>query len=204
MASNPKHFYTPEEYLSLERKATYKSEYCAGEIFAMAGASLAHSRIVMNVGTTLSVQLEDKDCDVYANELRVKTPDNALYTYPDIVVSCGQLKLEDSSFDTLLNPVLIIEVLSPSTEAYDRAKKFAFYRKIESLKEYILVAQDECRVTQYTNQEDGSWVFNESSNLEDTIRLASLPCVLDLQKVYRRIEFTPEVEANSGLTQPSN
>src|SRR6267154_1825903 len=130
MASNPKHFYTPEEYLSLERKAQYKSEYCQGEIFAMSGASLVHNDIVVNIVTDLNIQFENTDCRVRVNDMRVKTADGSLYTYPDVVAVCGPSKLEDTFFDTLLNPSLIIEVLSPSTEVYDRTKKFAFYRKI--------------------------------------------------------------------------
>ena len=164
MASNAKHFYTPEEYLSLERKAQYKSEYCQGEIFAMSGAGLAHHDIVINTATDLNNQLEDTDCRVRVSAMRVKTPDSSLYTYPDVVAVCGPSKLEDNFFDTLLNPSVIIEVLSPSTEVYDRTKKFAFYRKIESLKEYILVAQEECRVSQYTKQDSDTWSFHEASS----------------------------------------
>jgi Uma2 family endonuclease len=129
--------------------------------------------------------------------MRVKTPDSTLYTYPDIVVLRGPQKLEDTSFDTLLNPSLIVEVLSPSTEDYDRAKKFAYYRKIESLKEYVLVAQKECRVSQYTKQDSDTWIFHEATGLEETIQLESISCKLELRRVYRKIEFPPQDETRS-------
>src|SRR5690349_16896757 len=127
MASHPEHFYTPEEYLALERKADYKSEYYAGEIFAMSGASRGHNLIVANVTTLLNTRLADRDCEVYPSDMRVRPPDTTLYTYPDVVVVCGQPQFEDEAVDTLLNPTLIVEVLSPSTEMHDRTTKFADY-----------------------------------------------------------------------------
>ncbi|HZS46184.1 MAG TPA: Uma2 family endonuclease [Blastocatellia bacterium] len=197
MASHLKHIYTPQEYLAMERAASYKSEFCNGEIFAMSGASLEHNLIVTNTTISLGNQLEGKDCDVLANDMRVKTVDSSLYTYPDIVVVCGERRFEDASVDTLLNPKLIIEVLSPSTASYDRTKKFAYYRGIESLQEYILIAQDECRVTQYVRQGTDTWIFHEATSLDEKIHLASVPCVLDLSRVYRRIEFPPDKEEES-------
>jgi Uma2 family endonuclease len=178
MASHRKHLYTPEEYLALERKAAYKSEYYAGEIFVMSGASREHNIIVANVTTLLNTQLENRDCEVYASNMRVRTPDTTFYTYPDVTVVCGEPQFEDESVDTLSNPTLIVEVLSPSTETYDRTKKFADYRKITPLNEYILIAQQECRVTQYIRQSYGIWLFQEASRLEETLRLASIDCDL--------------------------
>jgi Uma2 family endonuclease len=193
MASHPTHFYTPEEYLALERAATYKSEYCAGEIFAMSGTSRQHNRIGLNIANDLSRALEPRDCDVYAYDLRVRTPDSLLYTYPDIIVTCGEAQFEDSRVDTLLNPILIIEVLSPSTETYDRTKKFTDYRKIESLVEYILVAQNEYRVTRFFKQSNGKWIFEELTNVNDTLKLSSIDCELEMKRIYRRVKF-PEPE----------
>ena len=189
MASHPKDSYTPEEYLQLERKAVYKSEYYTGEIFAMSGASRAHNIVVINVAAALNTQLENRACEVYASDMRVRTPDTATYTYPDVIVVCGQPQFEDAEVDTLLNPTLIIEVLSPSTETHDRTKKFADYRKIESLKEYILIAQRECRVTQYIKQPDGMWLFQEASSLGEMLHLTSVNCDLALERAYRKVEF---------------
>jgi Uma2 family endonuclease len=189
MASHPEHFYTPDEYLALERKAAYKSEYYAGEIFAMSGASREHSIIVGNVTTELNIQLETPECELYPTGMRVRAPDTTLYTYPDLVVVCGQPQFEDESVDTLLNPSLIVEVLSPSTEAYDRARKFANYREIESLREYVLIAQKECRVTQFIKQHDGDWLFREAGNIEESIHLPSIKCNLRLARVYRKIQL---------------
>jgi Uma2 family endonuclease len=194
MASHPKHSYTPEEYLQLERKAAYKSEYYTGEIFAMSGASRAHNIVVINVATALNTQLENRECEVYASDMRVRTPDTAMYTYPDVIVVCGQPQFEDAEVDTLLNPTLIIEVLSPSTETHDRTKKFADYRQIESLKEYILIAQRECRVTQYIKQPDGMWLFQEAGSLDEMVHLASVNCDLALESVYRKVAFPPQQE----------
>jgi Uma2 family endonuclease len=197
MASHPKHFYSPEEYLALERNASYKSEYYAGEIFAMSGASRAHNLIVINVATLLNNQFEDRDCEVYANDMRVRTPDSLSYTYPDVAVVCGESKFEDEVVDTLLNPILIVEVLSPSTETHDRTKKFADYRKITSLMEYILVAQEECRVTQYIKQSGGTWLFQESNRLEEKLYLASIDCDLVVEKIYRKVRFSTQGEKSS-------
>jgi Uma2 family endonuclease len=189
MASHPKHFYSAEEYVALERQATDKSEFYAGEIFAMSGASREHNLIVANVTTLLNTQLEDRECEVYPSDMRMRTPDSLFYTYPDVVVVCGEPQFEDEVVDTLLNPTLIVEVLSPSTETHDRTKKFADYRKITSLIEYILITQQECRVTQYVRQADGPWLFQEASRLEEQLHLASINCDLLLERVYRKVRF---------------
>jgi Uma2 family endonuclease len=189
MASVSKHFYAPEEYLTLERKSPYRSEYCAGEIFAMTGASRQHNIIVANVTALLINQFEDRECEVYPNGMRVRTSDTTLYTYPDVVALCGEPLFEDDSVDTLLNPALIIEVLSPSTEADGWTRKLAGYRKIASLQEYVLIAQRECRVTQYIRQPGGPWLFQEAASLDETMHLSSVKCDLPLQKVYRRVPF---------------
>ena len=200
MASHPKHFYNPDEYIGIERKAAHKSEYYAGEIFAMSGASREHNIIVVNVTTSLNTQLQERDCEVYSSDMRVRTRDKTFYTYPDVAVVCGQPRFDDVSVDTLLNPTLIVEVLSPSTERYDRTRKFADYRKIDSLREYVLIAQQECRVTRYVKQSDGGWLFQEVSGLEDVMQLDSINCRLALQSIYRKVSFPGSYEIAASET----
>jgi Uma2 family endonuclease len=193
----PKRRYTPEEYLVLERAAEYKSEYFAGEIFAMAGTSREHSLIVVNLSRELSAQLRGRPCETYANEMRVKVETSGLYTYPDVVVICGEPHFQDDEVDTLLNPTLIIEVLSPSSEAYDRGKKFGHYRRLDSLQEYVLIAQDQPRIERYLRQQDQQWVLTETSGLTETVQLASIECRLALAEVYDRVRFPDEAEAGA-------
>jgi Uma2 family endonuclease len=180
---------TPEEYLEIEHKAEYKSEYFDGEMFAMAGASKEHTLIVGNVTTSLNIQLRKRPCQVYPNDMRVKINQTGLYTYPDVVVVCGKAEFEDKEVDTLLNPTLIVEVLSESTEAYDRSKKFEHYRRIESLREYLLIAQDEYKIEQYVRQNDGKWLFSETKGSESSIKLPSIDCELLLSEVYNKVEL---------------
>jgi Uncharacterized protein conserved in cyanobacteria len=190
MASHPRNLLTPEEYLALERKAEYKSEYFAGEVFAMTGASREHNLIVANIVRTLGNQLLERDCNVYPSDLRVKIQQIEKYTYPDVVVTCGEEQFEDEHRDTLLNPVIIIEVLSASTEAYDRGKKFERYQYIDSLVEYVLVAQDQHRIERYVRQPDKTWTYSEFHALSDSIRLTAIGCELALQEVYAKVTFS--------------
>lgn len=185
---------TPEEYLKFERESEEKHEYFAGEIFAMTGASLNHNVITLNVGAMLHAQLRKRPCTVYPSDMRVKTPLRTLYTYPDISVVCGTPQLEDDKFDTLLNPIVIIEVLSPSTEMYDRGKKFQHYRTIPSLQEYLLIAQDSVRVEHYVRGE-GQWIFTDAANLDAVLKLPSIDCTLALSEVYEKVNFE---ESESG------
>ena len=189
MSSQPTIYLTPEEYLAIERKATYKSEYIDGGMVAMTGASRQHNLIAFNITREISQQLRGRPCEGYASDMRVRVPSTRLYTYPDVVVVCGEPQFEDDYVDTLLNPTLIIEVLSESTELYDRSKKFGFYRTIVSLGEYLLVAQDECRVEQYVKQPDGRWLLSEYPALEDVIELVSIGCKLSLREVYEKVTF---------------
>ena len=140
------HLLTPEAYLTLEESAPEKNEYVDGEIFAMTCASEPHNLIVVNTVRELGNQLKKRPCKVYASDMRVKVSPTGLFTYPDVVVVCGQAQFDDSHRDTLLNPTLIVEVLSESTEAYDRGRKFEHYRKLESLAEYVLIAQHRLHV----------------------------------------------------------
>jgi len=192
MSAIPKRKLTPEEYLEIERKAEYKSEYFNGEIFAMAGAKRNHNKIVGNLTGLVWQHLKGKDCEFYPSDMRVFVPKTGLYTYPDVVVVCGEPKFQDKVFDTLLNPTLLVEVLSETTESYDRGKKFQHYRSIESLEEYVLVSQDEARIEKYLKQGDGFWVLSEAVGLDSEIEFASIECRISLAEVYDKIDFSDE------------
>jgi Uma2 family endonuclease len=192
MSAIPKRKLTPEEYLEIERKAEYKSEYFNGEIFAMAGAKRNHNKIVGNLTGLVWQHLKGKDCEFYPSDMRVFVPKTGLYTYPDVVVVCGEPKFQDKVFDTLLNPTLLVEVLSETTESYDRGKKFQHYRSIESLEEYVLVSQDEARIEKYLKQGDGFWVLSEAVGLDSEIEFASIECRISLAEVYDKVDFSDE------------
>jgi Uma2 family endonuclease len=191
-------FITPEAYLKQEREAATKSEYLDGQIYAMSGASRQHNRITFNVAALLHAQLRGGPCEGFVNDMRVKVNDNSLYTYPDVVVACGEARFEDATLDTLLDPTLIIEVLSDSTEKYDRGRKFARYQRIESLREYVLISQDEARVECYTRQADDRWILSKAESLEETMPLESIRCVLPLAEVYARVQFEVEQAAETA------
>lgn len=179
---------TPEEYLALERKADTKHEYLRGEIIAMSGASFAHNIITANITTALNNQLSESDCIVVASDMRVRTHPEASYFYPDVLVVCDQPRFEDSTFDILLNPSVLVEVLSPSTETYDRGEKFKHYQQLTSLREYLLVSQEEVCIELYHRPET-RWKLIEFRSLEDVLSLASIDCALTLSDIYNRIEF---------------
>ena len=188
MASAAAHTHlTPEEYLAFERKATTKHEYLNGQIVAMSGASFAHNFLTMNTANQLYNQLIGGECQVATSDMRVKVTQIDSYFYPDVVVVCGEPRAEDDTFDTLLNPTVVVEVLSPSTETYDRGEKFEHYQQIASLKEYVLISQDKIRVEHYRRQETG-WMQTKFRGLEDVLSLLSIGCELRLQDVYRRVE----------------
>jgi len=191
MSQQVKLYVSPEEYLRLERQSEYKSEYLNGEIFAMTGASRKHNLITTNISSSLSQQLRGKLGEVYASAIRVKIRATGLYTYPDIVVVCGEPQFEDDCIDTLLNPTLLIEVFSQSTERYDRIAKSSYYCTIDSLAEHLLVAQDEIRVEQYVRQPNGEWLLIEYLSLDSTAQLTSIDCFLVLSDVYDKITFDP-------------
>lgn len=191
MSSERKTYLSPEEYLAIERKAEIKSEYRDGEMLAMSGGSEEHNLIVTNIVAELRQQLKNRPCKVYPGNMRVKVSPTGLYTYPDVAVVCGQSLLEDQYADTLLNPTLIVEVLSPSTEKYDRGRKFNHYRRVESLKEYVLVAQDEPLVERYIKEAEDRWVLADARSLDDSVQLLSIDCALSLREVYDKVEFSP-------------
>ncbi len=180
--------YTPEDYLIAERKATIKSEYLSGEIRTMPSANLAHNFIRLDIATEIHFQLKTLEHEVVISDMRVKTTPDISYFYPDVVVFGGEPEFEDDTLDTLLNPVVIIEVLSPSTETYDREEKFGYYKQLPSLKEYILVSQDKVHVEHYQLQEM-QWELNEFHALQDTLTLSSIDCILSLNDVYMRVDF---------------
>lgn len=179
---------TPEQYLALERQAQHRSEYVNGYVFAMAGASRQHNLIAGNAFGELRTQLRGRPCEAYINDMRVKVSITGLYTYPDVAALCGEPQFEDAHVDTLLNPSVIVEVLSDSTEAYDRGEKFAHYRRLESLRDYLLIAQDKVRVEHYVRQGD-QWMLSEASDLGSTVHLSSLNCAVMLRDIYERVEF---------------
>jgi len=189
MASEPHHRISAAEYLALERQAATKSEYLHGEIFAMAGASRRHNRIVLNLGITLDPQLKGRGCEIFVNDMRVWIPAADLFTYPDVAVACGEPELldaEDAEVDTLLNPTLILEVLSGTTETYDRGAKFEHYRTLASLAEYLLIAQDRVHIERFVRQGGGAWLLTETDRREEILELPSIGCALALADVYDR------------------
>jgi Uma2 family endonuclease len=189
MTTNPAVRLTPEEYLRLERAAEWKSEYIDGEMFAMAGASPRHGFIVGNLVGELREQLRSGPCLVAPNDLRVATDRHRLYTYPDVVVICDPLEYVDEHRDTVTNPTLIAEVLSETTQNYDRGDKFERYRAIPSLAEYLLVAQDRVHVELYTRQPGGEWILREWNDAGAEIELTSLRCRLRIAEVYAKVAF---------------
>lgn len=180
---------TPDEYLAVERESEFRSEYVDGVVYAMTGASLNHIQVVSNVTAELVVQLRGRPCRTLSNEMKVRMPDSRRFFYPDVTVVCGEPQFHDERTDTILNPVLIIEVLSPSTEAFDRGLKFQSYQKLESLREYVLVAQDKHVVEQYVRQSGEKWTYSATIGRESSLSLPSVECTLNLQSVYDRVDL---------------
>ena len=182
---------TVEAYLAMERESDERHDYLDGEIFAMTGASLRHNLITSHLLANLHAQLLGGDCSVVANDMRVRVPSMELFTYPDIVVFCGPPELDDDHHDTLSNPVVLIEVLSASTEAYDRTTRFDHYRTLTSLRDYVLVAQDRPHVERYSRQSTHLWEFWESAGIDDSLSLPSLQMALPLAEIYRDLPEAP-------------
>ena len=179
-------YFTPEEYLALERKAHCKNEYLDGQIIAMAGASSEHNLIVGDIFYGLYPELRQRGCLVYTSDMRVRPSPRDAYVYPDVVVVCGEPQFEDEAFDTLLNPIVIVEVLSPSTEAYDRGEKFTRYKQLPSLKEYVLVSQDNVHV-EHHRRHGAQWILSHYRTLEEVLPLSSIECEVPLRDIYARI-----------------
>lgn len=180
--------YTPEEYLAIERAAEERHEYVNGRIYALAGTSRAHSLIAGNLFGQIHQQLRGGPCEAHANDLRVKVSESGLYTYPDVVAACGDVRFEDAQNDTLLNPLMIVEVLSPTTEAYDRGEKFAHYRRLESLQEYVLVSQDRMRVERHVRRGE-EWVLTEYTDPDAVLDLPSINCRVTLRDIYDKVSL---------------
>jgi len=189
MAAQPNTAMSVEEYLEFERASETKHEYYGGEVLAMAGASYDHNLIVMSTGATLHNQLRGKPCRVLPSDLRIFVPTADIFAYPDLTVVCGQPSFGSGTPDTLLNPKVIIEVLSPSTESNDRGKKFQRYRTIESLDEYVLIAQEKSRIEHFVRQANDLWLFSEAVGLDATLHLPTIGCALTLADVYQEIEL---------------
>ena len=191
MSAQPQPRVTPEEYLVRESAAEFKSEYRGGEIVAMAGASPSHVRLVANLTTGLNNRLNDGPCITYGTDLRVQV--NATrYTYPDITVACGEPQFSFfKGIGTLLNPILIMEVLSPSTEGYDRGEKFAYYHQIEGFQEYVLVSVHIPKIEHFVRQPNGLWLYESVGGLEETVTLPTIGCELPLREVYNRVSLEP-------------
>ncbi|MFN8496704.1 MAG: Uma2 family endonuclease [Anaerolineae bacterium] len=193
--------YTPAEYLALERDAPTKSEYINGQIYGMSGASRRHNLIGGNVFREISNRLRGRGCETYIADMRLKVSVTGMYTYPDVIVVCGEPQFEDAHVDTLVNPTVIVEVLSPSTEACDRGEKFAHYRRLGSLMEYVLITQDKVRVEHYVRQGD-DWLFSEVSELDGMLRLASIDCAVVLRDIYENVSFEDDTPGQPTARVP--
>ena len=195
MSALPKKKLTPQEYLVIERAADFKSEFFDGEMFAMAGTSKEHSRITVNLTIQFGNALKGRFCEPFSSDLRVKVSANGLYTYPDLTIVCGPVDVEDEQADVLLNPTLIIEVLSPRTERYDRGKKFDLYRELDSLKEYVLVSQDQYRVEQFLRGNGSEWGYRVACKEDDIVEFPSVGCSISIKDIYARVAFPPDEAA---------
>lgn len=187
---------TAEEYLALERTLPKRHAFYRGEMFAMSGASRKHNLIAWNVGALLHGQLKGTNCEAYLSDMRVHVPSTGLYTYPDVVVTCEEPKFQDQEFDTLLNPQAIIEVVSESTEAYDRGRKFDQYRELESLKHYLLVAQKYASIHHYWCNDQGNWTLRIHIGQDDAVEIPTLGCRFPLADVYAKVTFPPTAEVD--------
>ena len=182
---------TEIKYFELERQAEFKSEFFDGEVFAMSGGTPLHSLIATNLAAEFRNQLKGKHCVPYNSDLRLKVEATGLLTYPDLSVVCGPLQFAAGTDDTVVNPTVIVEVLSDSTEAYDRGKKFENYRQMPSLREYLLVGQKGPRIEQFVRQESEQWLLREAAGLEATLALPSLEIKISLAEVFAGVEFVP-------------
>jgi Uma2 family endonuclease len=187
VSSRPDRWISPELYLEAERRAEHKSEYLDGRVSALSGASRRHNLIVVNLVRELSQQLRGRPCEVYGSDMRLKVSETGLYTYPDVTVVCGDPRLEDRHADVLLNPTLLVEVLSRTTEREDRGRKAEHYRRIPSLEEYLLVSQTAPHMERYRRHGEREWLLSEVDRLEATVELDSIGCRLVLAEVYERV-----------------
>lgn len=198
-----KHLLTEAEYLALERAALdVKSEFHDGEMFAMSGGTRWHSRIGTNLAREFGNKLRNHRCQPFNAELRVKIEATGLYTYPDLSIVCGEDLYVDDEMDSLTNPTVLIEVLSESTEGYDRGRKFEHYRQIPSLKEYLLVSQNDPRIEQFLRQESNEWLLRETSGIAGTLTLPSLEIAVSLAEIFAGVDFAPNRPQNPPRRRP--
>lgn len=181
--------YTAEEYLALERQSEEKHELVDGELRLMSGASRAHNLIAVNLAATLHGALKGKPCETYVADMRVKVSADGSYLYPDATIVCDEPEFEDASVDTLMNPNAVIEILSKSTASFDRGSKFASYRSLPSLREYVLIAQDAPSVEHFVRLDDGAWRFNPTTGLDQELHLVTSDLVLPLRDLYDKVQF---------------
>ena len=198
MTAQPKRSISEQEYIDFERASTSKHEYYDGHIYAMTGASRIHNLIAGNTLATLHGQLRKKPCQIFPSDMRVKVTRTGLNTYPDIVIMCGEPQFTDDALDTLINPLVLIEILSPSTERYDRGMKSQNYRTIETLQEYILIAQDHYHVECYSRQNNDQWLLQDAIGIGSSIIIRSVECTLALEDVYEKVDMRPE---NHGISR---
>ena len=182
---------TLEEYLAIERAAENKSEFVDGEMYALSGATFAHTVITMNLAAGLHARLRNKPCTVHSADLKVRVEATGLHAYPDIVVVCGEPRFVVAERDVITNPILLVEVLSESTEKWDRGAKFGHYRRLPSLKEVLFVSQSEARIEQYVRQPDDRWLLSEVRGMPGALSLPSVVCDLPLAEVYAKVTFEP-------------
>ncbi len=193
MAIQPQQHYTLDEYFVLELASEGKYEYWQGEVYAMSGASPAHVQIQINLITLLSLQLRGRPCRVFSSDMRLKVPSFPPYRYPDVSALCGEAIFERiGGLDVLTNPTLIVEILSPSTEAFDRGDKFTHYKSIPSFREYLLIAQHRPHVSHYVRQSEEVWSYRECNALETVLNLPALTCRLALDELYQSVVFTSQ------------
>ena len=186
---NPRPTMSEQDYLTFERESELKHEFIDGEVYAMTGASESHNLISGNLMLVLKLALRGRPCKVYPADMRVKIETLGMFTYPDLSVVCGEAKFADDVFDSLINPTALIEILSPSTAAYDRGLKFQSYREIPSLKEYVLVEQDKPRIERFMLNEKGNWELTDAHGLNAFLHLPSIDCTLTLSDVYEQVTF---------------
>lgn len=202
MSSVPARQLTEEQYLEIERKAPFKSEFYRGEMFAMSGASLQHNRISSNLIAVLHNRLRNGPCETYGSDMRVRVSKTGLYTYPDLSIACDKARFVDDKGDTLLTPKVLIEILSDSTEKYDRSTKMSQYMQIDSLQEVVLVSQSQPRVEVYQRSTGGQWIYREARDLTASIALESVGITLPLSEIYLRVEFpTPEPQTGELVSR---
>ena len=183
-------YVSPQKYLDTERLALDKHEYFEGEVFAMSGASIVHNVLFKNTYIDLGIKLKGKKCQPYGSDLRIHIPKNSLYTYPDISIICDEIETTDDKFDTITNPSVLFEILSPSTQKYDRIEKFDLYREIDSLKEYIMINSEKILVLQYIRNPDNSWLMMEYKSLDTSFTIQTVAVELKLSDIYFDINFS--------------